>query len=379
MNLWLKPLLVAALALSVPTTWALDAQQIFERVSPSIVVIKTADSLGSGVVYAVDYSGLTPSSTILTNCHVVKGSTQVTVERLGKKASATVKVCDAERDMAILTLGGVLPTLPVRTTPLKVGEPAFAVGAPQGLELSISQGIVSQLRPSPLGKDPMIQTTAAISQGSSGGGLFDGDGRLVGLTTMYHKEGQSLNFAVPISFVSVLKHSNTGRSPSNTIRPAPIPDSGLIANRYQVLGNGGVIKDIQTNLVWQRCSVGQAWDGKTCKGEAKVFTLDDAQQLARNGWRVPKVRELASIIYCSNGTQRLLDLQDGGVQIQYHCGDDEHSPTLQTVAFPRTKGNVYLTSSPYVGNSNFAWLVNFYDGFVDGYYRSYYYYVRLVR
>lgn len=226
MNLWLKPLLVSALALCVPTTWALDAQQIFERVSPSVVVIKTADSLGSGVVYAVDYSGLTPSSTILTNCHVVKGSTQVTLERLGKKAIATVKICDAERDMAILTLGGVLPTLPVRTTPLKVGEPAFAVGAPQGLELSISQGIVSQLRPSPLGKDPMIQTTAAISQGSSGGGLFDGDGRLVGLTTLYYKEGQSLNFAVPISYVAVLKHSAGGRATA-----APKPNAGTTAPR----------------------------------------------------------------------------------------------------------------------------------------------------
>jgi Trypsin-like peptidase domain len=222
MNLWLKPLLVAALALSVPTTWALDAQQIFERVSPSVVVIKTADGMGSGVVYAVDYSGLTPSSTILTNCHVVKGSTQVTVERLGKKATATVKICDAERDMAILTLGGALPTLPVRTTPLKVGEPAFAVGAPQGLELSISQGIVSQLRPSPLGKDPMIQTTAAISQGSSGGGLFDGDGRLVGLTTMYHKDGQSLNFAVPLSYVESLKHSANNHSNTST---APKPSA----------------------------------------------------------------------------------------------------------------------------------------------------------
>jgi Trypsin-like peptidase domain len=187
---------------------ALDAQQIFERVSPSVVVIKAGDALGSGVVYAVDNSGLTASSTILTNCHVVKGYTQVTVERLGKKSNATVKVCDADRDMAIITLGGVLPTLPVRTTPLKVGEPAFAVGAPQGLELSISQGIVSQLRPTALGKDPMIQTTAAISQGSSGGGLFDNEGRLIGLTTLQHKEGQSLNFAVPISFVDVLKNTS---------------------------------------------------------------------------------------------------------------------------------------------------------------------------
>jgi Trypsin-like peptidase domain len=209
MIFWLKTLLPTILAASTTIAWALDAQQIFERVSPSVVVIKAGDALGSGVVYAVDNSGLTASSTILTNCHVVKGYTQVTVERLGKKANATVRVCDADRDMAIITLGGVLPTLPVRTTPLKVGEPAFAVGAPQGLELSISQGIVSQLRPTALGKDPMIQTTAAISQGSSGGGLFDSEGRLIGLTTLYYKDGQSLNFAVPISFVAALKNTAT--------------------------------------------------------------------------------------------------------------------------------------------------------------------------
>lgn len=211
MKFWLKTL-ITTLAASAANAWALDAQQIFERVSPSVVVIKAGDFLGSGVVFAADNSGLTPSTTILTNCHVVQGHAQVTVERLGKKASGTVKVCDAERDMAIVTLGGALPTLSVRSTPLKVGEPAFAVGAPQGLELSISQGIVSQLRPTPLGKDPMIQTTAAISQGSSGGGLFDSEGRLIGLTTLYYKEGQSLNFAVPHSFVASLKNSVSNRS-----------------------------------------------------------------------------------------------------------------------------------------------------------------------
>jgi Trypsin-like peptidase domain len=220
MNSWLKTLLISALTACAPSIWALDAQQIFERVAPSVVVIKAGDSLGSGVVYLVDNSGLTPSSTILTNCHVVKGYTHVTVERLGKQANATVKVCDADRDMAIITLGGVLPTLTVRTTPLKVGEPAFAVGAPQGLELSISQGIVSQLRLTPLGKDPMIQTTAAISQGSSGGGLFDSEGRLIGLTTLYYKEGQSLNFAVPLSFVAALKNTSASRPTANS-KPSP--------------------------------------------------------------------------------------------------------------------------------------------------------------
>jgi Trypsin-like peptidase domain len=201
---------------------ALDAQQIFERVSPSVVVIKAGDSMGSGVVFVSDNAGLTPSSMLLTNCHVVKGHTQVTVERLGKKEVATVTSCDSNRDMAVILIAGALPALQIRTTPLKIGEPAFAVGAPQGLELSISQGIVSQLRPTPLGKDPLIQTTAAISQGSSGGGLFDSEGRLIGLTTLYFKEGQSLNFAVPLSFLYSLENTATSRSAAS---PQPSADS----------------------------------------------------------------------------------------------------------------------------------------------------------
>jgi hypothetical protein len=226
-----KTLSLIALSASIHSpACALDAQQVFERVSPSVVVVKTGSSQGSGVVYAVDNTKLTPSTFILTNCHVVKGHSQVTVERLGKKAGATVLVCDAKRDMAVLTLGGALPTVPIRTTALKVGEPTFAVGAPQGLELSISQGIVSQLRITPLGKDPMIQTTAAISQGSSGGGLFDSDGRLIGLTTLYFKDGQSLNFAVPVSFVSLLK--NTNSSSANVAPEVVRPNSAHGQSTY---------------------------------------------------------------------------------------------------------------------------------------------------
>jgi tetratricopeptide (TPR) repeat protein len=80
-----------------------------------------------------------------------------------------------------------------------VGEPVYAVGAPQGLELSLSEGIVSQLRGDP---PPLIQTTVAISKGSSGGGLFNAEGELVGITTFYLKEGQSLNFALPVEWIA---------------------------------------------------------------------------------------------------------------------------------------------------------------------------------
>jgi tetratricopeptide (TPR) repeat protein len=69
------------------------------------------------------------------------------------------------------------------------------MGAPEGLELTLSEGLISGLREFEGGL--VVQTSAAISPGSSGGGLFDARGQLVGITTFYLKEGQNLNFALP--------------------------------------------------------------------------------------------------------------------------------------------------------------------------------------
>jgi hypothetical protein len=93
------------------------------------------------------------------------------------------------------------------TRGLKVGQPVYAVGAPRGLELTLSSGIVSSLRRNLLGNDfpddqlPIIQTDAAISGGSSGGGLFDGEGRLIGITSFGIRDGQNLNFALPAEWI----------------------------------------------------------------------------------------------------------------------------------------------------------------------------------
>jgi serine protease Do len=69
--------------------------------------------------------------------------------------------------------------------------------------VSLSDGLVSALR-GPDGKDPIIQTTAPISQGSSGGGLFNEDGKLVGITTLQARSGQNLNFAIPAEWITEL-------------------------------------------------------------------------------------------------------------------------------------------------------------------------------
>jgi hypothetical protein len=83
---------------------------------------------------------------------------------------------------------------------LRVGAAVYAVGAPQGLELSLSARLVSQLRGAEGG--PLIQTTAPVSPGSLGGGLFDEGGNLVGLTNFQLGRGQNVNFAVPAEWVA---------------------------------------------------------------------------------------------------------------------------------------------------------------------------------
>ena len=189
------------LVLSFPA-YALTPGQVFKKVKDSVVVVKTLDATGnlkgqgSGVIIS--------SGKVATNCHVVEGSASYKVGRGKQLVSATLYAEDEEKDICILvvrSLNGKSVQIG-KAANLKVGDPVYAVGAPRGLELSLSDGIVAQLRGGPT---PFIQTTAAISPGSSGGGLFDKEGRLVGLTTLYLEGGQSLNFAMPVEWIGEVK------------------------------------------------------------------------------------------------------------------------------------------------------------------------------
>lgn len=198
--------------IKLPSPEVLSAQQVFKRVSPSIMAVESLDTkgsvgaFGSGVVIASDR--------VITNRHVIEGGTSFRVEHGGKEWRAHLLRVDSDHDLAELSV----PKLPANAAPvitrdsstLAVGERVFAIGAPEGLELTISEGLISDLRD--FGKDRVIQTSAAISPGSSGGGLFDAQGRLIGITTFYLKEGQSLNFALPAEWTIALE-----RKPIRTV------------------------------------------------------------------------------------------------------------------------------------------------------------------
>jgi hypothetical protein len=166
----------------------LTPEQVFEKVSPAVYVVTAGERMGSAVAIS-EYE-------LLTNCHVVKEVPRITLMRDKAKQSAEVISVNAEADRCILKSEKKLENW-VTIRPyddIKVGEPALTVGTPQGLELTVADGLVSSKR-NHEGRR-LIQTTAPISQGSSGGGLFDAQGHLLGITTFHLKVGQNLNFAI---------------------------------------------------------------------------------------------------------------------------------------------------------------------------------------
>jgi serine protease Do len=182
---------------------ALTPEELYAKVSPSIWFVYGMDgserriSQGSGVVVG--------HQRVITNCHVIRNANTVFIRKENVLYIAKVEYRDTPRDLCQLQVNNfTAPAVEVGTSrDVKVGQKVFALGNPQGLEVSLSDGLVSALR-SPDGKDPMIQTTAPISSGSSGGGLFDERGRLVGITTLQHRTGQNLNFAVPGEWIGEL-------------------------------------------------------------------------------------------------------------------------------------------------------------------------------
>jgi TonB family protein len=194
----------------VATPWrveALDAEQVFDKAAPSVVTVENQDasgvtiSFGSGVVIA--------PGEIITNCHVLRDGVTFQVKKEGRSSPAYLRFSDKARDLCQLQASQAASfTRPVRAlvaiSDLRVGQRVYAIGAPRGLELTLSDGLISGLRHAPSGSVQLIQTTAPVSPGSSGGGLFDQDGRLVGITTFILKESQNLNFAVPAMLIQEL-------------------------------------------------------------------------------------------------------------------------------------------------------------------------------
>jgi tetratricopeptide (TPR) repeat protein len=177
-------------------------EQIFVQVSPSVVVVDIFDAKGKSI--GLGSGAVIGAGQVITNCHVAQKGNSLQVRQSGKSFKATLQYADPDRDLCQLSVPDLqAPPVTLGTAKkLRVGQRVYAIGAPQGLELTLSEGLISSLRP--YEGSQYIQTSAAISHGSSGGGLFDDQGRLVGITTFQFIEGQNLNFALPVDWIAEL-------------------------------------------------------------------------------------------------------------------------------------------------------------------------------
>jgi serine protease Do len=145
----------------------------------------------------------------LTNCHVVKDADFVMIQKSELNSLAKVVKRYANDDVCFIRSVDLElnPVGEYRTlNSLRVGDITYAIGSPSGLENTLSAGHISGIR-SMEGRR-WVQTSAAISPGSSGGGLFDKEGSLIGITTFKLKETENLNFAAPAQrFVEEVKSS----------------------------------------------------------------------------------------------------------------------------------------------------------------------------
>ena len=178
---------------------------VVEDVAASVVVIaakysNTSDTgQGSGVI-------IDDGMTVITNVHVVGGASEIMVHLQDGRSIKSKGYLKADTDRDLITIKipkkfkGVKPIKLSKSKKIKIGTKVVAIGSPQGLTNTVSEGIISGIREFESGTR-VIQTSAPVSPGSSGGGLFNMKRELIGITSFLHKGGQNLNFAYPAEYI----------------------------------------------------------------------------------------------------------------------------------------------------------------------------------
>jgi serine protease Do len=261
-------------AVSMPTL-ASDIDDVYFQVRPSFVQLVGIGvdgrySLGSGVAL--------PDGNIVTSCHVTLRSKRVEPFWGGLTAKAQGQRADVLHDLCTLQLPGLnlSPVQLGKSRDLHIGDKVFAVGFNGGRSLTYQSGEVADLFEFDGGM--VIRTTAAFSQGASGGGLFDERGRLVGILTFFRVAGEMAYFAVPVEW---LQH--VAQLPSDDIHPLDgIPfwadridrqPTFLQAGALEAGGRWEELATLARGWTQARPDDGQAW---LMLGKAALNTGDQA-------------------------------------------------------------------------------------------------------
>lgn len=288
-----------------------NLSDVASAVSPSVVVVTTEQVVtdnyfwggqqvlsgaGSGVI-------LTTDGYIVTNNHVVEGAQQVTVTLADDSTyNATVVGTDSESDIALLKIDatGLTPAVLGDSDTVQVGEAVIAVGNPMGtLGGTVTDGIISALNRdiSVEGNEmTLMQTSAAISPGNSGGGLFNTNGELIGIVNAKYsdEDAEGLGFAIPVNDMKVVVQDLlengyvTGR-PAFGITVITVSDVQT-AMQYGVSSLGVYVNSVDAGSGAEAAGM-KAGDRIVSIGTQLVETTDDVTN-ALKGYNVGDVVEV---------------------------------------------------------------------------------------
>lgn len=178
----------------------LSAVELNEKVAPSVYVVMASEhaiELAARTEHSQGSAVAITDKILLTNCHVVAGRPQISISQDGQVSRAKLVYGDPGGDRCFLQVDGMTlhPVQGVRRAgDIRVGETVYSVGTPGGLERSFGEGLVSGLRQWEGVR--IVQNSAPSWFGSSGGGLFDARGNLVGITTAISAVAANMSFSI---------------------------------------------------------------------------------------------------------------------------------------------------------------------------------------
>jgi S1-C subfamily serine protease len=162
----------------------------------------------NGALIGIGSGVFVDKNLIATNYHVVENEYDfIKIKNNADQTefNGTIKKFDPLHDVALLTSNfSCMTPIKISSNLPKIGDDIMVAGSPQGLEGTISKGIISSIRKFDPYDYELIQISAPISEGSSGGPVVNSSGELIGISVSGMKEGQNLNFAVPVKYISHL-------------------------------------------------------------------------------------------------------------------------------------------------------------------------------
>lgn len=217
LNRLMRLSMLVALAMPLPSRAALERAELI-GLAASVLRIEAPRSSGG---YSIGSGVVVGSDQVITNCHVTRDAKAIHVLRGGVRWPASAQVANAERDLCLLTVPGLLAPVARfgQAGSLAIGQMLSAIGYTGGLGVQSSHGEVVELHRHDGAQ--VIQSTNWFSSGASGGGLFDEQGRLVGILTFRLRGGESHYYAAPVEWVEQLIASARGTATAVSAQTMP--------------------------------------------------------------------------------------------------------------------------------------------------------------